>query len=246
MAFLLFVALCAFGLGVTAVALHYRKELEHITVEDARLLTKLPVTRIADASEGLVKIVGTVVQGEQTVMSYFDRVPCVARRIEFRTHVDTQLSIGLTGIRTVDITEVERELKVFAFAIEDGSGRVDVDPRQVRFDFEVAGGEEGSSVYEHRIRVGEKVAAIGRIRVTRGESYRAASDGVRGTFTDRPLVSWRSDAEFFPKLRPPTLAFALFAVSVLSAGAYTYQVMERNARHEAWLQRHPQYRVYER
>lgn len=235
----LFFALAGIGLALVFAVLHYHRELAHLTLADARGLATLPVTKLSSASntpDAVVKIVGIVQPTEPNVMSYFDRVPCVARRIEFRTHVDTKLEIGLTGIRTVDITEVERELKVFPFEIDDGTGRIAIDPKNVRFDFEVAGGEEGGSVFEHRIRVGEKVAAIGVVRVSRDANYRDAAIGPRAEFVNKPLVSWRSDAEFLPRLRPPGPVLVCLALGLLGTAGYAHDVMKRAAHRRVWAE----------
>ena len=236
MPFLVFLALLGTGLAGVTLVQHYRHELALISLRDARRLAEVPETPLAEVRDGaLVKLVGAVA-ADESVISYFDRVPCVARKIEFRSHVGTSLELGWSGVQTVTVTEIQRELRTVPFRVETDGGHVPIDPRQAVFDFEVAGGEEGSNVHEHRIRLGEKVAVVGTVRVRPEGGYRDAPAGPRVQFTGPVLVSWRTEREFLPRTRPPALAVALLAVGVACGAAYATLAAQREARHEAWRQ----------
>jgi hypothetical protein len=190
---------------------HYRQQLGPMSMREALWLARLPVTPIAEApGQGLVKLVGTV-GGLVTQTSYYHRVPCVALELHHYEVVD-----GVNGPRRV---LVRKERFHHGFWIEDETGRIGVDPAQVRIDFEVEGGDLESTVEEHRIRVGERVAVLAEVR-RRGmrltQPMRQAATVAEGELelSGRPLLTWRSEPEVFPRLGPPAGGVALSAGSI--------------------------------
>lgn len=190
---------------------HYRQQLGPMTVREARLLASLPSTPIAEAAgAGLVKLVGTVgALANET--SYYHRVPCAVLELHHYTVVDSG-----QGPRRV---LVRKESRLHPFWIEDGSGRIGVDPARVRIDFDVEGSELDSMVEEHRIRVGERVAVLGHVRRTAPRlsqpmrQVAAITDGELALEAGA-LVTWRSEPEVVPKLLPPTGGVVLSAGSI--------------------------------
>jgi hypothetical protein len=193
-----------------SIALHYRQQLGPMTLREARQLARLPVTPIAHAHEGLVKLVGTV-GTSTTVASYYHREPCAC--LELR-HYEVVSAAG--GAKRA-LVRTERE--VHPFWIEDESGRIMVDPDTARIDYEVEGTDLENAVEEHRIRVGERVAVLGVVRRAGPQlslpMRRASTDFEQGwAFVGSPLVTWRSEPEVYPRLAPPTGGVALSAGSI--------------------------------
>ena len=119
---------------------HYRAQLGPMTVREARELANMPVTTIAAARDGLVKIKGRVV-GTTTEMSYYDRVPCVALALE---HYEVRE--GIHGAKRV---LMRSEKWLHPFFIEDETGRIQLDPKSTRIDYVRQGTD-----YESTIRLG--------------------------------------------------------------------------------------------
>jgi hypothetical protein len=200
--------------GGTASALslvhHYRQQLGPMTLREARLLAKMPVTPIGDAGKGLVKVVG-VVHASLTALSYYDRVACPV--LELRHYERTD---GVGGTRRL---LVRTERTAYPFWIEDESGRVAIDPERARLDLQIEGADLDSTIEERRIRLGERVAVLGYVRratPTMNVPMRDASAVVEQgfEFAAPPLVTWRSEPEVYPRLLPPTGSLALSAGSI--------------------------------
>ena len=105
------------------------------------------------------------------------------------------------------------------FWIDDGTARVSLDPAMCRIDFEREGSDPESMIEEHRLRVGERVAVIGVVRrveqLAQHPMRQRPQDGDRTLqFVGAPLVTWRTEPEVFPRLRPPAGGVALSAGSV--------------------------------
>lgn len=191
----------------------YRQELGAMTLREARLLSSMEVTPIAQASEGFVRLEGTL-RAQKTVLSYYDRVPCAALELFHFDIVPSKLGPRRLLLRT--------ERRIEAFFVEDESGRVLVAPDFVRLDGHRAGAEEDSTVEEHSLRDGERVVLFGTVRRGQprlGRALRDAGDlldtGLE--FTEPPLVTWRSEPEVYPRLLPPLGNVALSAGSAAMA-----------------------------
>ncbi len=188
----------------------YRQQLGPMTLAEARALEHLPVTPIAQATTGLVKLVGTL-GCEHPTVSQYGGVATAVRQV----HHYTVEGRGLRARRT--LARVEHTDAVFW--VEDDTGRVVLDPRHCRIDFEADAGDGESLVDEQVLRVGERVAIIGEVR--RGavtakhpmrQSQTGSGDGL--SFVAPPLVTWRTEPEVMPRLLPPTGAAALSASTV--------------------------------
>lgn len=190
---------------------HYRRQLGPMTLREARLLKCLPATPIAEASSGLVKLVG-VVGASATAQSYYHRVPCACLELH---HYETHGSAGGNPRRVF----VRKERDVHPFWIDDGTGRLVIDPARARIDYEIEGTDQESSIEEHRIRVGERVAVLATLRCTAPQlthpMRKAPSDfESRIEIVGECLVTWRSEPEVYPHLAPPIGSVALSAGSL--------------------------------
>lgn len=188
---------------------HYRSQLGPMTVREARDLEKLPVTTIAAARDGLVKIKGKVI-GSATEMSYYDRVPCVALELE---HYEVQDS--LHGAKRVLL---RAEKWAHPFFIEDETGRLQLDPKHTRIDYIRQGTDYESTIEEHTLRVGETVLLLAEVRRRdqrmlhpMRQSQMSIDSGLE--LIGSPLVTWRSEPEVLPRLAPPTGGLLLTAGS---------------------------------
>jgi hypothetical protein len=193
---------------------YWRREFATISFRDARLLREFASTPINALKPGLVKLVG-VTKAEQGVMSYFERQPCVIHR-RVVTTVSGYKQVGKT---TYAETFTTREWTTIPFQLDDGTGTIWVDPRVAgtRVDYETGNADEDSDVQEQYIRLGDRVTVIGEIEMLpNNEGYRAAGHGIDASlyarFKGPVLVSWRSDAEFVPKVTPPWPAMVLALV----------------------------------
>ena len=189
---------------------HYRQQLGAMTVREARQLASLDTTPIDRAYQGLVKLEG-VVGADVVETSYYHRTPCAALELHHYQVVDTR-----TGPRRL---LVRKESKLHPFWIEDETGRVAIDPARARIDFEVEGGDLESTIEEHRIRVGERVAVLATVRRSvpqLTQPMRKASSNFESglEFLGPPLVTWRSEPEVYPRLIPPTGGVVLSAGSI--------------------------------
>ncbi len=201
-------------LGVLFVWKHYRRETMHIGFAGARALTGTKETPIAEARSGLVKIRGKV-RGAGNVMSYFHRVPCVAHRM-VTTTLEGSRYVGRTR---VDTFRISREWQLFPFEIDDGTGKVMVDPRGATIDFETASPEDGSSAVEEQyLRDGDTLVLVGEVAVQNDPSFRDAYRPDRVRFVKPPLISWRSEPEVMPKISPPPFASVLALAGIAGIG----------------------------
>jgi hypothetical protein len=171
------------------------------------------VTPIASARDGLVKFVG-VIGGESLERSLYGDALVAVREV----HHYTVEGRGPTAVRV--LARVERSRGIFW--IDDDSGRITLDPSNTRIDFESDGADGDANAEELRLRAGERVAIIGRVRREEGLAShplrRAAVQGTGGLrFESPPVVTWRTEPEVYPRLRPPASAAALSASSVALA-----------------------------
>lgn len=195
---------------------YWRREFAAISFADAKLMRELPATAINALKPGLVKLVG-VTKAEQGVMSYFERQPCVIHR----RVVTTVSGYKRVGNATYAETFTTHEWTTIPFQLDDGTGTLWVDARVAgtRVDYETGNTDENSDVQEQYIRLGDRVTVIGEIEMLPGsEGYRGAGHGTDASqyarFKGPVLVSWRSDAEFVPKVMPPWPATVMALVGV--------------------------------
>lgn len=206
-------------LVVVALLLYVRRwksELGALTYRDARLLRSLPTTKLSELKPGLVKLVG-IARAEQGVMSYYDRQPCVLHR----RVVTTVSGYERVGRATVAHTFTTHEWAAIPFQLDDDGTLLWVDPRTpgTRVDYEIGNSDEASEVQEQFIRLGDRITVVGEIEMlSSSQDYRSsgrtgdASQYAR--FRGPVLVSWRTDEEFYPKLRPTLATLALGAVGL--------------------------------
>lgn len=195
--------------GAMSLRNHYRAELGPMTAREARMLARMKTTPIAQAREGLVKLAGRVV-GSVTEPSYYHRVPCVALELE---HYEVRDSVN--GPRRMLIRS---EKKMHPFFVEDETGRVEVDPKTARIDFEREGTDLESTIEEHRLRDGETVIILAEVRRVGPRvvhPMRHAQNNIESglEIVGSALVTWRSEPEVLPRLSPPTGAMVLSAAS---------------------------------
>jgi hypothetical protein len=151
-----------------------------------RELRTMPVTPLAAAQDGRVKLSG-VARGSQTEASVVGQVPCIAIR---RVNVSENANV----VRT---TTYER---AFPFELDDGSGKLLVDPTGAKLDLEpLSTLGQTSSLEERCLRDGDTVVVIGDIVTSRGGGGGAPE--IR--FVTPPLISWRSIPETISGYRPP-------------------------------------------
>ena len=189
---------------------YYRQQLGPMTLAEARALERLPVTPIAHATSGLVKLVGTL-GCEHPVLSAQGGLPTAVREVH-------HYAIEGSGLRARRVLlRVERSDA--AFWVEDDTGRVMLDPTQCRIDYEADAGDGEGLVDELRLRLGERVAIVGEVQ--RGavlaqhpmrRSQASAGEALR--FLRPPVVTWRTEPEVMPRLLPPTGGVALSASTV--------------------------------
>lgn len=199
--------------GAMSLVNHYRGQLGPMTPREARLLAKMPVTPIAQARSGLVKLAGRVI-GSVTERSYYHRVPCVALQLDHYEVRD-----GVNGPRRILIRS---EKKLHPFFVEDETGRVAVDPTHARIDFEREGTDLESTIEESRLVDGETVVILAEVRRSGPRvvhPMRHAQNNIESgiELIGSPLVTWRTEPEVYPKLSPPTGGVLLSAMSAACA-----------------------------
>lgn len=195
---------------VGALIQHYRHEFGPMTLAEARALAAMPETPIAEATAGLVKLVGVLGCDFPLRTLYGDALSAVRE-----VHHYTMEGSGLRATRVRSTIERSES----AFWVDDGTGRVSLDPAGCRIDFEREGADPESMIEEHRLRVGERVAIIGEVRrveqLAQHPMRQRPHEGDRTLqFVGAPLVTWRTEPEVFPRLRPPVGGVALSAGSV--------------------------------
>ncbi|MDP3276584.1 MAG: hypothetical protein Q8Q09_15410 [Deltaproteobacteria bacterium] len=204
-------AVVAGSASVISLTKHYRRQLGPMTFREARQLRDMPTTPIGQAQSGLVKIVGRVV-GTQTEWSFYHRVPCVSLVLHH-----FEVSSGMVNSQR---TLVRVERWSHPFFVEDDTGRLAIDPTTVRIDHEREGTDLESTIEEHRLRAGERVVVLGKVRRIQNVSVhpmrRAPTDIESGlVLVGSPLVSWRSEAEVAPRLVPPSGSMVLTSVGAV-------------------------------
>ncbi len=198
---------------VGSVVQHYRRQLGPMTVAEARQLARLPVTSIARARDGLVKLVGTV-GCDTPVHGLYNPVSVAVREVHY-------YDVDGRGARARKVlARTDRTTQVFW--VEDDTGRVEIDPMRARIDHEIEGADSESGVEEHWIRVGERVAVIGTVhRATALGHHPMRQPSVRVEnelqFVAPPLVTWRTEPEVYPRLAPPAGGLALSVGTVCLA-----------------------------
>jgi hypothetical protein len=199
--------------GAMSLVNHYRAQLGPMTAREARLLAQLPVTPIAQAQQGLVKLSGRVV-GSVTERSYYHRIPCVALQLDHYEVRDT-----INGPRRLLLRS---EKKLHPFFVEDETGRVAVHPSSARIDFEREGTDLESTIEEHRLRDGETVVILAEVRRSGPRvihPMRHAQNNIESgiELVGSPLITWRTEPEVYPRLAPPTSGVLLSAMSAACA-----------------------------
>ena len=191
------------AVGVANVVLHVRRLFRGIGFRGARDLALLPVTPISQARVGRMKFRG-VARGRGHVRSLVNDVPCVARR-------------RITWSRGAAGNQMESERQWVSFDLDDGSGvPISIDPNEAVLDYEtVTLPDAGAGVEEQYIRDGDDLVVVGEVAASPGAGYRDRPDG-QIRFVRPPLVSWRSEPETLPRLRPPLVPTVLVLVG--SAG----------------------------
>ncbi|HTB77987.1 MAG TPA: hypothetical protein VK762_32305 [Polyangiaceae bacterium] len=148
------------------------------TARALRELGVLPVTTIAAARAGRVKLRGTA-RAERTEASLVGQVACLALRRSITTRQGNS------------VTTETREW-TFPFVLEDGTGTLVVDAGQANLDYEPL---TTGDTTEECLRDGATLAVIGDLvpAVPAGEGQAPFR------FAKPPLVSWRCDPEDAPR-----------------------------------------------
>lgn len=198
---------------VGSLVQHYRRQLGPMTLADVRALTRLQPTPVALARDGLVKLVGVIGSDHPERSLYGDALVAVRE-----VHHYTVEGRGAAAVRVR--ARVDRTAE--SFWVEDDSGRVALDPAFARIDYEVDTTEVEPMLEELRLRAGERVAVVGVVQRDTGlakhplrRSQVQTDGGLR--FTAPPLVTWRTEPEVYPRLRPSAGGVALSASSVALA-----------------------------
>lgn len=176
----LFVFLFSGGVAGILLAIHLGRA--RVGTRALRELRSLPVTTIAAAREGRVKLSG-VARAAQTETSVVGQIRCIALR---------RVMLSQTpGGRTV----TQRYERAFPFELDDGSGTVVVDPAGSTLDLEILQTlGKGSFLMEEVIRDSDTVVVLGDIAPSSSGSF---------SFLMPPLISWRSIPEAIPALLIP-------------------------------------------
>ncbi len=173
--------------GLMLLFLARRRRLEIVRPADAARRST-----IADLERGRFRVTGRVVPIEVS-RSGVDGAPCVyLERAEYRT----------VGSRMVPLLrEVEHRTRAHPFWLDDGSGRLLVDPSFAAIDAVTIGADEGLTA-ERRLRVGEEIELVAcfepRERAITGDDgpYRARAlvwEAVNDPQCP-PQISYRTDA----------------------------------------------------
>lgn len=138
-----FVAMGVFSAGLAVLGYVARRAHRRPPLEGIR------TTSIADLETGRFRIAGTIVS-ERSVPSPFDGSPCV-----FFEHADYAPTLG-PGLL---VRQTDRWTEGRAFYVDDGTGRVRVDPLQSIVEAAVLHEDEGLTA-ERRLRVGEEIEVV--------------------------------------------------------------------------------------
>ncbi|MEM9192143.1 MAG: hypothetical protein AAGF12_23425 [Myxococcota bacterium] len=162
-----------------------------------------PGRHVEDLSEGRFRVVGRVV-GEHTVASTVDQSPCVyLERAEYRTVGSDLLPV---------LRQVEHAIVANSFYVDDGTGRVRIDPEDALLDAVTIQMDDGL-VAERRLRAGEEVEVVAtfepRLVERDGGPYRSGVQEWHAVNDDwgPPRVSYRTEPEM---LRPIDDVVVLF------------------------------------
>lgn len=200
------VALLAYGILGLARA---RWPRDRITPKQLSELRSLPVTAIANARDGRIKLVG-IARGARTETSVVGTTPCIVLRRQLKRRT---VQGGTSAVTT------EHFVWAYPFELDDGTGKVTVDPANAHLDLEpflapeAMVMEQSSTMGEEGLRDGDTVVVVGDVRVS-GGAYRAGAANIQ--FVTPPLVSWRSIPESIPTI--PMLKEYIVASSMLIAG----------------------------
>lgn len=113
----------------------------------------LPECTVAELEPGRFRLVGRVVPIE-TSPSVVDGVPCV-----YAERADYEMGAGVVPL----LREVSHEAIAHPFYLEDGTGRLLVDPGMTLIECGTAIGDQGLTA-ERRLRVGEEIALSATFR----------------------------------------------------------------------------------
>jgi hypothetical protein len=138
-----FVAMGVFSAGLAALGFVARRAHQPPPLEGIR------TTSIAELETGRFRIAGTIVS-DRSIPSPYDGSPCV-----FFEHADYSPTLG-PGLL---VRETERWTEGRSFYVDDGTGRVRVDPLQSVIEAAVLHEDQGLTA-ERRLRVGEEIEVV--------------------------------------------------------------------------------------
>lgn len=138
-----FLAMAVFSVGLAVLGVVSRRVHRPPPLEGIR------TTSIAELETGRFRIAGTIV-AERSVPSPYDGAPCV-----FFEHADYSPTLG-PGLL---VRETERWTEGRSFYVDDGTGRVRVDPLQSVVEAAVLHEDQGLTA-ERRLRVGEEIEVV--------------------------------------------------------------------------------------
>lgn len=138
-----FIAMGIFSAGLAVLGFVARRAHRPPPLEGIR------TTCIAELESGRFRIAGTIV-AERSVPSPYDGSPCV-----FFEHADYSPTLG-PGLL---VRETERWTEGRSFYVDDGTGRVRVDPLQSIVEAAVLHEDQGLTA-ERRLRVGEEIEVV--------------------------------------------------------------------------------------
>ena len=166
------------------------------SVRALRELAAMPVTPIAQARSGRVKLVGKA-RGTRHEASLAGQVPCIALR-------------RVITMRYGNRVRIETSEWMFPFELDDGTGTISIEPSKARVDYEpLTTGDR----MEECLREGATLAVAGNLVAASG----AEEGQIHLRFEPPPIVTWRCDPEDAPRRRVPVLL--IFAALMTLAGA---------------------------
>mgnify|MGYP001413890932 CR=1 FL=1 len=184
----------AFGAALIAVSYWPRAE---------PLREAVVPSRIGELEPGRFRIVGRVVP-IRVVKSEIDDARCVY--VERAHYARTGNSFASM------LREVDHDWSAAAFFVDDGTGRVVVDPTETLIDCETVADDEGL-VAERRLREGEEVEVVATIRPADPERH-----GAQGPYPTPPFRFEPDRAEMAPSVKridaPRALARSLGSVVI--------------------------------
>ncbi len=164
----------ALGLALSGLSLLFLARRRRLAVTLPKEATRR--STIAELERGRFRVTGRVM-ATATTPSGIDGAACVyLERAEYQ----------VVGSRAVPLLrEVEHELRAHPFWLDDGTGRLLVDPAHVLVDAATLDADEGLSV-ERRLRDGEEIELVACF-----EPRTRAADGDEGPYRSR-AVAWEA------------------------------------------------------